>query len=133
MSGPGEDAEGVLGAAARLVDAFARFDKAEYFACFRGDASFVFYNSPIEFSERARYEREWDEWVRDGWRVLSCTSTNPRARMLDRDTALFAHEVHTTLGPLEESTILHERETIIFCREAGGWLAVHEHLSSFPV
>jgi hypothetical protein len=122
----------VLAAADRLVDAFARFDKASYFASFRPDADFIFYNSDVTFPDRVSYERAWDEWVTDGWRVLGCRSVGGKVRMLDDDNAVFTHEVFTTLGPDEAPTNLHERETIIFSRQSSGWLAVHEHLSARP-
>jgi ketosteroid isomerase-like protein len=122
----------VLDAAANLVAAFARFDKDAYFATFRPDASFIFYNSPDTFADRAAYERAWDEWVADGWRVLDCASTGAEVRLLDETTAIFTHDVSTTLATGATPTALHERESILFVKGPSGWLAVHEHLSPFP-
>lgn len=126
------DTRDVLDAAQLLIDAFARFDKAAYFAAFDNGASFIFYNSNVMFDDRASYERAWDEWVADGWRVLRCRSADAKVKLLDNDTAIFTHEVFTTLGPVDAPTELHERETIVFTRGDLGWMAVHEHLSAHP-
>jgi ketosteroid isomerase-like protein len=122
----------VLEAAQRLVDAFARFDRATYFASFDEGASFIFYNSEVSFDDRDSYERAWDDWVADGWQVLRCRSVGAKVRLLDDYTAVFTHEVFTTLGPVDDPTDLHERETIVFSKRAPGWRAVHEHLSPYP-
>jgi ketosteroid isomerase-like protein len=122
----------VLSASSRLVAAFSAFDRDAYFAMFHPDADFIFYNSAVTFHDRASYERAWDTWSGEGWRVLSCESTSGAVRVLDADNAIFTHEVRTTFGPPDSSTVLHERETIVFSRDARGWLAVHEHLSSVP-
>lgn len=122
----------ILLAASRLVAAFAAFDRDAYFAAFRPDADFIFYNSIATFHDRASYERAWDDWASEGWRVLSCESVGGAVRVLDDDHAIFTHEVRTTLGPSDSPIALHERETIAFARDAGGWLAVHEHLSPVP-
>lgn len=70
--------------------------------------------------------------ARDGGFVRSCESVGGAVRVLDDDHAIFFHEVRITLGPSDSPIALHERETIAFARDAGGWLAVHEHLSSVP-
>ncbi len=127
-----EVADDVLSAAARLVASFAAFDRDAYFAAFRPDADFIFYNSRTTFPDRASYERAWDDWAREGWRVLACESVGGAVRVLDDDNAIFTHEVRTTLGPPDNPTALHERETIVFSRGVAGWLATHEHLSSVP-
>ena len=49
--------------------------------------------------------------------------------------AVFTHDVVTTVentdGPRARvQTATSERETIVFARSGGGWLAVHEHLSA---
>ncbi len=122
----------VLLAAARLITAFATFDRDAYFAAFRADADFIFHNSVATFPDRASYERAWNDWVNEGWHVLSCESVGGAVRVLDDNNAIFTHEVRTTLGPPDHPIALHERETIVFSRDAGGWLATHEHLSSVP-
>ena len=122
----------VLSAAARLVAAFASFDREAYFTAFHAGADFIFYNSIATFRDRASYERAWDDWTSEGWRVLSCESRGGVVKVLDNDNAIFTHEVRTTLGPPDRPIELHERETIVFSRSASGWLAVHEHLSPWP-
>jgi len=49
------------------------------------------------------------------------------------DTAVVTHRIATTVDAGGETTVDHERESIIFARMAGQWLAVHEHLSPEPV
>ena len=120
----------VLDAADRLVAAFGTFERDEYFSCFGEDATFTFYNYPDRLTSRADYERVWDEWVSDGWRVISCVSTNRSVQQLGGDVAIFTHDVATTFsGDAPEP--VHERESIVFVlRES--WVAVHEHLSAIP-
>jgi ketosteroid isomerase-like protein len=126
--------EQVLAAAGRLVDAFGRHDTAAYFAAFGPDASFVFHSHPEPLRSRAAYEELWATWERDGFRVLSCSSSEQTVQDLG-DVAVFTHRVATRVRPggpesLEEA--LDERETIVFVRDGDGWLAVHEHLSPVP-
>ncbi len=59
----------ILSAASRLLTAFAAFDRDAYFAVFRPDADFNFYNSIATFHDRASYERAWDDWASEGWWV----------------------------------------------------------------
>ena len=132
MSETTSAASEVFEAAQGIVDAFGRFDRAAYFAAFDEGASFVFYNSDVTFDDRAAYERAWNEWVADGWKVLGCRSVNANVKLVNDDTAIFTHEVFTTLGPVDEPTELHERETIVFLKGKLGWTAVHEHLSPHP-
>jgi ketosteroid isomerase-like protein len=40
--------------------------------------------------------------------------------------------VTTVVGGTGGEQTLHERETIVFRREASRWVAVHEHLSPQP-
>ncbi len=124
--------EAVLTAAAGLVDAFGRHDTAAYFAGFAPDATFSFYTHPEPLRSRAAYEELWRTWERDGFRVLSCTSSDGHVQDLG-DVAVFTHRVATRVrfGSDEES--LDERETIVFARTPdAGWRAVHEHLSPVP-
>ena len=129
----GDRRDGVLAAAAHLVDAFGRHDTAAYFGCFVADASFVFHTTPDPLPTRAAYERLWDSWERDsGFRVRGCRSSEQAVRLLG-DTAVFTHRVRTEVeldGALES---LDERETIVFARQPDDrWAAVHEHLSPSP-
>lgn len=119
-------------AAEKLVDAFAATDTAGYFAAFAEDATFVFHTEARRLENRAAYESLWNSWLEDGWRVVSCTSSNPRIQLLG-STAVFTHDVETVTrtgdGPGETT---HERETIVFHRSGGSVTAVHEHLSPLP-
>jgi uncharacterized protein (TIGR02246 family) len=120
----------VLDAARALVEAFGAHDTEVYFGSFAPDATFVFYTHGEPLRSRAAYRDLWAEWEQDGFRVLSCSSSDQHVQVLTDDVAVFTHRVHTVVrtGPAEES--LDERETIAFRREAGGrWMAVHEHLS----
>ncbi|MDO9345945.1 MAG: nuclear transport factor 2 family protein [Pseudomonas sp.] len=129
----------VLQAAADLVAAFARNDRAAYFGAFTADASFVFYTLPQPLLSRDAYQALWDSWRRDeGFEVLSCTSSNAFVS-LQGDVAIFIHDVATELRMNGEHFNSQERETIVFKRQGLGaeqqeglWLACHEHLSAMP-
>lgn len=129
----------VLQAAADLVAAFARNDRAAYFGAFTADASFVFYTLPQPLLSRDAYQAVWDSWRRDeGFEVLSCTSSNAFVS-LQGDVAIFMHDVATELRMQGEQFFSQERETIVFKRQGfrteqkeGLWLACHEHLSAMP-
>jgi ketosteroid isomerase-like protein len=120
----------VLSAADALVGAFARHDRQAYFAAFAEEASFLFYNLDRTLEGRAAYEAEWALWeTRDGFRVLSCRSTERKVQLVG-EVAIFTHAVETELSVGGETVTNNERETIVFSRDpAGRWLAVHEHLS----
>ncbi|RZT64184.1 SnoaL-like protein [Microcella alkaliphila] len=122
----------VTAAAARIVDAFARTDTDAYFAEFDAAATFVFHPEAARLDDRAAYETLWASWLADGWRVVSCASSDPLVQLLG-NTAIFTHTVTTTAGvPGDDATTL-ERETIVFQRQTdGSVLAVHEHLSTAP-
>ncbi|AZF27922.1 MULTISPECIES: nuclear transport factor 2 family protein [unclassified Pseudomonas] len=129
----------VLEAAAALVSAFARNDRAAYFGAFTADASFVFHTLPQPLLSRDAYQALWDCWRRDeGFEVLSCTSSNAVVS-LHGDVAIFMHDVATELRMNGEHHFSQERETIVFTRQGsrteqqqGLWLACHEHLSAMP-
>ncbi len=121
----------MLAAAARLVAAFGASDAGRYFGCFSPGASFVFHNVPGWLPDRAAYERLWQEWEADGFRVEQCRSLEPAVALAGPDTAVFTHRVRTRLAGTTEE--LAERETIVFQRSPGGRrLAVHEYLSPDP-
>ena len=130
----------VLQAAADLVAAFARNDRAAYFGAFTADASFVFYTLPQPLLSRDAYQALWDRWRADeGFEVLSCTSSNPSVSLQGEDVAIFIHDVATELRMNGEQFFSQERETIVFKRQGlrtqqkqGLWLACHEHLSAVP-
>jgi ketosteroid isomerase-like protein len=124
--------DGVLAAAARLVDAFSRHDTEAYFAGFAADASFIFHNVDRVLAGRDAYRDEWRLWEeRDGFRVLSCRSTDQRIQMAGA-AAVFTHIVETDVSVGGETLTNRERETIVFRREASDWIAFHEHLSALP-
>lgn len=121
-------------AAGALVQAFAAGDLDAYFASFVPDATFVFHGHPERIASTAAYREIWDGWVRDdGFRVVQASSAAPHVQMAGPDVAVFTHRVRTVIETQEGSETLHERETIVFVRQAGGrWLGVHEHLSVDP-
>lgn len=123
--------EEVLAAAGALVDAFGRHDTAAYFDSFAADAAFVFHTHAEPLRSRAAYQELWAGWEReDGFRVLSCGSSDQHVQLLGEDVAVFTHHVRTTVRAAGEEETVDERETIVFHRNAGGrWMAVHEHLS----
>jgi ketosteroid isomerase-like protein len=129
---PATQAE-VLAAAAALVDAFATGDLEGYFAAFADDATFLFHTHPEPILSTAGYREVWDRWVgEDGFSVLGATSSEQVVRSIGPTVAVFVHRVVTTVRTGAGEAILHERETIVFERRQGRWLAVHEHLSSDP-
>lgn len=121
----------VLTATDRLVAAFAATETDAYFACFTPDATFVFHPEPTRFDDRAAYERVWSGWLADGWRVVSCESSERLVQLLG-DTAVLSHRVRTVAGVGQDLATAEERETIVFARVSGELLAVHEHLSTAP-
>jgi ketosteroid isomerase-like protein len=129
-----EAPEEVLAAARSLVEAFGRHDVRAYFAAFAPDATFVFHTTASRLDSREDYERLWATWEReDGFRVLSCRSSHGQVRMAGADGAAFSHDVETTVSTGGTESTVRERETIVFQRAGGRWLAVHEHLSPAPV
>jgi ketosteroid isomerase-like protein len=125
--------EAVLGAARELVAAFGDGRVADYFDAFAPEATFVFYSHPESLGSRAAYRELWERWEReDGFRVLACRSSRARVTMLAADVAVFEHVVDTRVATNAASEQLAERETIVFARRDGRWLAVHEHLSPRP-
>jgi ketosteroid isomerase-like protein len=130
--GDRQQAEAVLAAARDLVRAFGGHDTDGYFGCFAPDATFIFYTTADRLTSREAYRRLWRQWEeQDGFRVLSCRSDRPSVQMLG-DAAVFTHEVTTVVRSALGEETLAERETIVFRRQAGRWVAVHEHLSPQP-
>lgn len=129
MNGQNEENE-VLATAEALVTAFASHDTAAYFSGFAAEANFLFHNVDRLITSRADYLAEWRLWEeRDGFRVLSCVSTDRHVKLLG-PVAVFTHRVATQVRFGDEIVNSRERETIVFARQAdGGWLGVHEHLS----
>ncbi len=121
----------VLAAADRLIAAFASTDTAGYFESFAPDASFVFYPESSRFDDRSAYEQVWNGWLAEGWRVVSCDSSE-RLVQIFGTTAVFTHRVHTVTAVGTEESVTDERETIVFALHGQRVLAVHEHLSPVP-
>lgn len=119
----------VLAAADAIVDDFAHHRTEAYFAGFAEDATFVFHTADRRLGSRAEYEALWAQWEReDGFRVHACRSSDRLVQLLG-DTAIFTHAVDSRIelgGQVDDVT---ERETIVFARRGGRWVAVHEHLS----
>ena len=134
MTGTEAVEQEVLAAGDALVRAFAGGDSAAYFACFAPEATFVFHTTPQRLGSRAAYEALWEKWVtEDGFRVISCTSTDPVVQVLGPDAAVFAHDVATVVEVGGGREQLSERESIVFARRDDVWMAVHEHLSLAPL
>lgn len=120
----------VLAAADAIIGDFAHHRTAAYFSGFADDATFVFHTAERRLESREEYEQLWAQWEReDGFRVHGCTSSDRRVQLLG-DTAVFTHSVHSVVELGGETTEVDERETIVFARREGFWLAVHEHLST---
>src|SRR5688572_8531087 len=81
-------------AARRLVAAFGSHRRADYFSCFATDATFVFYTTAAFLGSRPEYEAEFDRWEADGFRVLSCDSSDQRVQLAG-DVGVFTHRVAT--------------------------------------
>ncbi len=119
----------VEAAAVALLDAFARNDRPRYFAAFVPEASFVFPIVDRVMVSRDDYAAEWQRWVdADDFKVTACLSFD-RMIQVYGDTAIFIHRTITRSTGRSGARTLHERETIIFHKIAGRWLAAHEHVS----
>lgn len=130
MTVPDSVQDEVRAAARQLVEAFAAHDTEAYFTSFATDATFVFHTHEVPLPSREAYRELWTSWEQDGFRVLSCSSSEQQVQVLGADVAVFNHRVHTVVRTGDEREALDERETIVFHRQPGGqWLAVHEHLS----
>jgi hypothetical protein len=123
----------VLAAAAALVGAFGDGRVEDYFACFEPEATFVFHAEPERLESLTAYRSLWERWEReDGFRVVECISSHGSVALLGEDGAVFAHDVDTRVATRAGVQELAERETIVFARRGGRWVAVHEHLSMRP-
>jgi ketosteroid isomerase-like protein len=122
----------VLAAADALVADFGGGRVEAYFARLAPDATFLFHTAPGErLASRAAYRALWERWVaEDGFRVLSCRSSNRAVRPLGPDAAVLTHDVATRVATSAGEEDLSEQETIVFARVDRTWLVVHEHLSA---
>jgi len=122
----------LFAAADAIVTAFGNHDSLAYFDGFAIDATFVFYTAPLRLESRAAYESLWADWESDhAFRVHGCISTNRRVQARE-SVGIFMHDVQTEVEMDGLIDTIFERETIVFERRAGRWLAVHEHLSPRP-
>ena len=120
----------VLAAAAAIVDDFGHHRTAEYFAGFAPDATFLFYTHTARLDSRADYEALWASWeTNDGFRVHGCRSSAQHVQVIGDSAAVFTHYVESDVEFAGETSTIRERETIVFERRNGSWLAIHEHLS----
>ena len=123
------DAAEVEAAAVALIDAFAKNDRPRYFAAFVPEATFVFPIVDRVLASRGAYEAEWQRWIdADDFKVTACDSLD-RAIQVYGDVAIFVHRTVTHSSSASGDQTLHERETIIFHKVNGAWLAAHEHVS----
>jgi len=121
--------EEVTSAAERIVAAYSAMDGDAYFASFDPQATFIFHGTPERLASRQDYEEQWRIWVSEGWKVISCHSSDPFIQIYGT-TAVFSHSVATTTEEQGQRATTEERETIVFTRAgSGGIMAVHEHLS----
>jgi ketosteroid isomerase-like protein len=120
----------VLAAAAKIVDDFGNHRTADYIFGFAADATFMFYTHTERLNSRAEYESLWASWEKDdGFRVHGCRSRDQRVQVLGESAAVFTHFVESDVEFAGEVSTITERETIVFERRNGSWVAVHEHLS----
>lgn len=122
----------VKAAADSIVAAFGRHDTRAYFSRFAPEATFVFHTAARRLENLDEYRQEWASWEREiGFRVLSCVSFDQRVQLFG-DIAIFTHALRSEISTKEAAFTVHERETIVFQRRDGKWVAVHEHLSPQP-
>lgn len=118
-------------AVAALVADFGAGRVGPYFERLAPDATFVFHSTPERLASREDYRALWARWeAEDGFRVLSCASSNVVVQMLSPDVGVVSHDVATRIATREGEEDLRERESIVFVRRRGGWCVVHEHLSA---
>jgi ketosteroid isomerase-like protein len=90
----------------------------------------MFYTHTERLNSRAAYEQLWAQWEsQDGFKVHGCRSSNQLVQLIGSDAAVFSHLVSSDIEFGGEVSTIAERETIVFAKQNGKWLAVHEHLS----
>ncbi len=119
----------VEAAAVALLDAFAKNDRPRYFGSFVPEATFVFPIVDRVMISRDDYAAEWQRWIdTDDFKVTECLSFD-RLIQVYGEVAIFIHRAITRSTGTSGTRELHERETIIFRKVDGAWLAAHEHVS----
>lgn len=111
----------------RLMKAFSEANTDEYFDCFHAEASFVFPGESV-LESRAAYRSAWLRWQHEGVRFTDVVADDVRVRVIGT-TAVVTHRIQTTVEAEGETSVDRERETIVFSKVGGRWLAIHEHLS----
>jgi ketosteroid isomerase-like protein len=111
-----------------LMNAFVAGTSDEYFDCFHEEASFVFAGEAL-LQPRSAYRSTWDRWQREGVRFTDAAAYDIRVRVVG-DTAVVTHRLRTTVIADGIESVDRERESIVFSRVGGRWLALHEHLSA---
>jgi ketosteroid isomerase-like protein len=91
----------------------------------------VFHPENSRLDDRAAYETTWASWLDDGWRVVSCISSDRKVQLLG-DTAVLTHTTDTVTSVDGRASSLRERESIVFVLDGDRVVAVHEHLSPMP-
>ena len=127
-TGAGKEAD-ALTAVDRIIDDFAHHRRDAYFAGFAPDATFLFHSVDHRLESRQAYETLWADWESEGFRVLSCSSTNRRIQLFG-SIAVFSHDVETEAKLAGVAETSRERETIVLGLIDGVWLGIHEHLSA---
>jgi hypothetical protein len=121
--------QAVLKAAEKIVSDFGEHRASEYFSNFDTNATFIFYTHDSVLSSRKAYESLWGKWESEnGFRVHSCKSTQQNVQLLSK-LAIFTHQVETEVKFSGQTSVIRERETIVFEKQGEKWIAVHEHLS----
>jgi ketosteroid isomerase-like protein len=118
----------VMLAADALVTAFREQNFPAYFGAFADTATFILHSHPETIASLASYRILWEAWRRAGFEILDCVSSDRHVQCAN-ETAVFTHRVSTTARLQGETIDTVERETIVFARIDGRWLAIHEHLS----
>lgn len=127
-----QESSEVIAASKAIVAAFGNDDPNTYFKLFAPEATFIFHNEPQRLENRAAYEQAWASWRQDlGLRIRSCNSSDQLVQLFG-DVAVLTHFVTTEVTTNQGNETLQERETIVFHRRDGHWIAVHEHLSARP-
>lgn len=122
--------EAIMDAAAKIVANFGAHDTTAYFLGFAEDASFIFYTHSERLNSRAEYEALWAKWEKEnGFHVHSCVSRDQLVQLIGDQVAIFTHLVESKIELDGQLSLVSERETIVFAKVSGSWLAIHEHLS----
>lgn len=117
-----------LAAVDRIIDDFGNHRPDAYFAGFAADATFIFHNVPHRLESRDAYRALWNDWEADGFRVITCMSSNRRIEVAG-PCAIFSHDVDTVADVSGSRQLSRERETIVLALRGERWFAIHEHLS----